>query len=834
MPIELKTLKLQNEPKPSKCTHLGWCSELPSQTGETFDPVDAAATKQAVKSFLSLEEPEPALMLDLPVQDYNPTANQLFQLLFKARIESDSQQNIKSQLYQDKTGKIIFCMDARHYDETKEIDSSYSYARYGLGLYISQYMIYSAYGVEETAFIAKNAQRFYERFMAAMHDFMQTEKDAKKLARYAKEHLSDVSDSIAEQLTGTLGEKNEEFKDVDASIKALGTSLHYAHMACEPIADVAIERFSYDNPNLSGSNHFSEEYVHIVHPKPAQMTEDIKRYYNEPKEGEHQFLEALTPCEKKLVAYLKPQLFGGKVTLPSQKRGALLGVKNAREFELLRVGKDEDDSIQLINIGNIVGNSTTLNAFKNVDDALSTRYSKLTLLQLHQTLGRGDNTLEASAKKRGLSVCTIALCGLDLSTPLLNAVREKKVDPLDSKIIDITAAAAKEINDDISFNNLTINYERFAEPFDSRVNQIEGLEVNVKRIKEFKDNFNENLNPTDQERLEIYLNLIDQVLQKSQGMAVDKLEPFMDTIALFAMLCNVYNELVLKYDMAQDFKFILPSINCASGENRTGAAIFHHNVLSIAADSVVNTYGVTELKHLLDEKHYPLRRAIGNQLAKIDVIGKDNENFGSAIGTRGIREQSINSLPKVNAASSVLSRYTCRPEADLKNFVEDVYIPNEKRVNISRAKEIADNDNPKSEASMPENLIPKPIPIKSSLPREQHSEENPSAKPRAKKTGEKGKGAAMGAAMFIMTALFFIIVAPYKPQLLHPFLGLLATAITLLGWFYSKTDKKQPTEPSKLDENPLSLSKSFCGFFSSDTDSIAAGLDVRPRAGKPR
>ena len=148
------------EPLPVDKKNIGWCSDLPNAGGETFDSKDEMRTKETLKHYLakhpSVSNP------DLPVQYNDPTAKRLYELFYQSHIEGDEKQDITSTLYQIENDPVIFCMDTRNYDPNKEIDPCYSYARYGIGLYLSQHLLYKIRGVKNTDFIADHAQAFYE------------------------------------------------------------------------------------------------------------------------------------------------------------------------------------------------------------------------------------------------------------------------------------------------------------------------------------------------------------------------------------------------------------------------------------------------------------------------------------------------------------------------------------------------------------------------------------------------------------------------------------------------------------------------------------------------
>lgn len=703
--------------------NIGWRSDLPNESGERFDSDDEVRTKRAVEEYegylANRPEPNtdshPVPMPDLPVQYDNPTAKRLYKLFYQAFIEGDEKQNIKSELYQAENGKIIFCMDARSYNANEEIDSCYSYARYGIGLYVSQHLLYNIYGVQDTDFIADNTQRFYEQFIADIQRYQSSLANnvsagerAESLNRYARQYLSDVAHNIAEQLTDTFG-KQKEFETIEASLKSLDKIVPAASMAFQPIPHVTIDKFEYRDLKIQGLD-ISQNYDTIIHPTPGKMAEEIKPYW-EQTPAIFNFLDTLHPCEQDLFHYIKPAVLAGNVTLPSQYRSKFPGAKNVRKFEQMRVLKDENGQIRLEKIGDITGSSTTLTAFKDAPDHVLVDCNKATLLQQQAMMARGT--------ERGLRLCNISLCSIDFSTALMNKFSEKFTDPLDAKIIRTTYAAAKNAGNKFFTNNEAINFERYIDGLQNApelvqkllaeltnygdlqgmlpyIRHTEGIDENINYIEAFRNEFDGVIEREDLQRLDVYLELMKKVQALHQSGKLDKLEVFLDTIAIFAMLCNVYNELTLKYDADKRYDNIIVPINCASGENRTGAAISHDMVLSRTADVIAQQFGIAEITNLLDEKYYPLRRAIGNHLEQIGLIGRDNESPGSTLGTKGTRDKSEGSISRINVSKKVRKTYVCRPEADFKSFIEDVYIPEKDRIDIlrdSKLKKIALGEN---------------------------------------------------------------------------------------------------------------------------------------------
>ncbi|MCE3237023.1 MAG: hypothetical protein K0R24_4 [Gammaproteobacteria bacterium] len=468
--------------------------KLPSTNGEVLDSPDEIATKAAAKDFLNNlpSQRSATKMPNLPVQYGDPVANQLFQLYFQGLIDSDKKQGIKSQLYQaPSNGKVIFCRDTCGYDKNQPIDPCYAYARYGIGLYISQRIIYNTYGVEDTDFIAEKARNFYTQFIADMEDYQAAlsnsfsrEEKAEKVNRYAREYLSDIVDNIALELTEQLGSQHKEFTTVEASVASLDSVIISASMACEPIPYVTREKFSYNAVN--------KEYVSIVHPKPGKKSEEIAELYEnfslkkntvEEKKpfplsnteentekmpmsdgkGAHNFYDNLKACKKRVLHYFKKAILAGKVSLCSQDRSNFAGVKNVRVITTEEVIRDKQEQVQeLKEIGAIAGNSTALAAFKNVSESVLVDYARRTLLQLHHTMTPHVSDENSTIKKRGLRLCVISLCGIDIKTTFDNRFNEEnaQMDLLDAKIARLTDMAASETGGKVFSNNFAINFER--------------------------------------------------------------------------------------------------------------------------------------------------------------------------------------------------------------------------------------------------------------------------------------------------------------------------------------------------------------------------------------
>lgn len=711
---------------------------LPEQASksdkEVFDSPDEIATKEAAKDFLN-NLPSATETPTLPVQYDNPVAKKLFQLYLQGIIDSDEKQGIRSQLYQSPSnGKVILCRDMRDYDENATIDPCYAYARYGIGLYTSQHIIYRAYGIEDTAFIADNAQKFYEKFITNIKAFESnlpgylTEKlKEEKVHAYALRHLSAIAHNIATELTAQLGEQHSEFEDITKSLYSLDEIVISSNMAFRAIPYATIKKISHQNIN--------KEYATIVHPKPGKMTKEIAELYKsfniadnteeqnsflfsdtEEEEkliaegrGEHNFFDDLKPCKKRVAFYFKPAVLAGEVTLCSQNRGDFVGVKNVRTITTVEV-MHEQGGMQFRNVGTITANSTALAAFKNVSEATLQDYVRRTLLQLHKTMANGSGRKER--------LCGISLCGIDIKTTFDNnfSDKEAQIDALDAKIARLTAAAAEETEGKVYFNNLAINYERLAvlikgDDIASRLAQnaitaltgyknlpemlnyvyhVVGIIENIAYMQEFIDQYR--LLDADRYRFEQYLQLMARVLTAgSSGNPANSRDTFLDTAAVFAMLCDVHNELVIKYDPDKKIDFIKPFFNCASGENRSGAAIFRHMELSLTVDII----GVANIPQLLDAEYYPLRRAIGNKMAKAGIIQYDNESCGSTPGTGGVRKKNADSFSPKDISPDVLYKYMLTENASLKTLMpkpsskegEYVYIPEKGPITIGHQRE---------------------------------------------------------------------------------------------------------------------------------------------------
>lgn len=749
-----RKVPVENTPSNMPIDYLKGTKEATPDFNQAFDSADEAATKKAVEDFLGGVQTQ--ANIKLPVQYDNPTAEKLYRLFFEATTAGDAEQGIKSQLYQSPSnGKIVFCRDTRGYDKDKAVDPCYDYARYGIGLFLSQHLLYQSYGIKDTAFITDNAQKFYEQFIAdikryegklSLNLFLSDAEKSEALRKYAQVCLSDAAHSIAQQLTDRLGAKHEEFKNAKESLASLDMVVVSASMAFQAIPYATLENFEYSD----GTTKVSKNFVSIVHPKPAKMTSEIAELYedfelpiqdkdNAPSgreqrprsfsDVERNFLDKLKPAKKRLIRYFREAILGGTVTLCSQDRGKLVGNKNASALGTYTWSGDKGN-IQLQCHGYFVGNSTPLAAFRNTAEEELVDYTRRTLLQLYETLRRGAS----SASKRGLRLCPTALCGIDVKTTLDNRGRPEatRIDVVDSKSVWITSAAAKETMN-IFDNNFAINlegslvlidgdgalsklaqgalaavtgYENLQEmmPY---VRHAAGIKENVAYIKAFKEQFAGKLSADDAYRLEQYLSLMDKALAAVDNCSpLSSSEVFKDAIASFNLLCNVHNELIVKYDRDEDFDFIMPPINCASGENRTGSVLFHCMVLARLAEIV----RVDHVHELLDPKYYELRRAIGDEFARMDVIGKNNGACGSTGGTDSIRYKNKDCVSKNDVNAKVLNESMCRPSANLKTLMppnssakegEFVYVEDKNRVDIlsdERVKEIALNTTMSEEA----------------------------------------------------------------------------------------------------------------------------------------
>jgi hypothetical protein len=839
--------------KPLKDIAFSPIEVLPSTiSSEVVDSTDEIATKEAAKDFLNGLASATATP-KLPVQYDNPVAAQLFQLYFQGIIDSDAKQGITSQLYQSPSnGNVIFCRDTRGYNENAAIDPCYAYARYGIGLYLSQHIIYQAYGIKDTAFIAENAQKFYEQFIADIKAYqsglshhLSEEKKAELVRTYALRYLSDTGHNIATELTAQLGKQNKEFETVAASLESLDMTVISASMAWKPIPYVTVEQVSYKD--------VKKEYLTIVHPKPGKMTDEIKELYenfdltgntaekssfsNTEKKteqksisdgrGSHNFFDAFKSCKKRMANYFKEAILAGKVTLCSQDRGNFAGVKNVRTIVTEEIVRDESGNIiKLKPIGSITGNSTALAAFRNVSETTLKDYTRRSLLQLPETLSTDGG--------RELRLCGVSLCGIDIKTTFDNRFndKEEKIDALDAKIARITAAAADETEGKVYFSNLAINYERFAvlikgDDIASKLAQnaiaaltgyenlsemldyvyhVAGIIENIAYMQEFIDQYD--LSEVDRYQFEQYLKLMQSVLTEGMsGNPINSRDIFLDTAAVFSMLCAVHNEMVIKYDPDKKVDFIKPFFNCASGENRTGAAIFRYMVLSRTADII----GVDNIPKLLDEEYYPTRRTIGNNIARTGIIQYDNESCGSTQGTGGVRKKNADSFSPKDISLEVLKKYILTAYSSFKSLLfkpsskkgEYVYTPKTEPIVIGHQRQ-----------NQPAVGHPNQSIVEKKAPPIQQSTENMGK-------NDLKKGSTIGIIAFVTLAF----VAAFVEQL-HIGLYILGTlagagAVTL-GWKHSREDEKAANP--KLERN---RSSGFFGFFKPKSEIPAEGIELQ-------
>ncbi|MBY0377456.1 MAG: hypothetical protein K2Q33_02690, partial [Gammaproteobacteria bacterium] len=680
---------IASKPRPSEefeNHEMGWPSDLANEKGKTFDSPDEIANKEALKHFLAATPFDAAAMPDLPVQGKGiekRAANQLFQLFFKSYSDGDAQQGIHSQLYQDENGHLIFCRDMRAYDKDKPIDHVYEYARYGIGLYISQHILYQAYGIEDTQFIAENAEKFYKQFIRDIEAHREELKKvylmsdaaiAEELNQYARKYLANVAYSIAEQLTDRLGAKHEAFCTEDASLAALDTTLVSATMACEPIPYVVVK-------SLAGS-----EYADMVHPKPFQMTADMQELY----EDESKFLNQ-NPVKQKVIGYLLLSPEKRKVSLCSQDRSKLIGAKNVRKRESLKIVREANEEVQcLLSLTKTAAGSTTFSALKGVDEHTLQEYNTKTLLQEYEMLAPGDT-------EQGYRLAVISLCGVDI----IAKTGLKKIDPLDYRIVKSNKQSATNValQDKMSNNNVAINFEcvfgkfkgndlasksvqKLLEVTTGEKDSAEMLEdlYNINGIKEDLQSiraFKETLDGDDQRRLQQYLLLMERALQKrNKASFLDSLKLSIDVVAVFVLLCQQYNQLLARKPN-KAFKAIIPAINCASGENRSGVVLQRIDVLSFAADIL----GIDQVPELLDEEYTDLLLSISDEVATIGVTLWENGYFGSTPGTGGVRPQTgKNSLTGLSRPQKLA--LMC-PSSDWKRL-NDVYKKDENRIDIFR------------------------------------------------------------------------------------------------------------------------------------------------------
>ncbi len=813
-------------------------------SGEVIDSTDEIATKEAAKDFLN-GHASATTTPKLPVQydnpDDNPVAAQLFQLYFQGIIDSDAKQGIKSQLYQSPSnGKVIFCRDTRGYNENEAIDPCYAYARYGIGLYTSQHIIYQAYGIQDTAFIAENAKKFYEQFIAdikayqsGLSHYLSEEKKAELVRTYALRYLSDTAHKIATELTEQLGQKNKEFEHVKASLESLDMTVISASMAWKPIPYVTVEQVSYKD--------VKKEYLTIVHPKPGKMTDEIKELYEnfdlagktaekssfsgtekkmEQKpvsdgngRGSHNFFDALKSCKQRIANYFTPAIVAGEVTLCSQDRGNFAGVKNVRTIVTEEIVRDENKPLQLKSIGSITGNSTALAAFRNVSETALKDYTRRSLLQLHETMSEGV--------ERGVRLCGVSLCGIDIKTTFDNRFNDKEaqIDALDAKIARITAAAADETEGKVYFNNLAINYERLAvlikgDDIASQLAQkaitaltgyknlpemldyvyhVVGIIENIAYMQEFIDQIDQHgLSEDDRKRFKKHIELMQKVLAEgTSGNPVNSRDTFLDTAAVFSMLCAVHNEMVMKYDSEKKVDFIKPFFNCASGENRTGAAIFRYMVLSRTAEVI----GVENIPKLLDEEYYPLRRAIGNNIARTGIIQYDNESCGSTQGTGGVREKNADSFSPKDISLEVLKKYILTKYSSLKSLLckpsskkgEYVYTPKTDPIVIGHQRQ----NQPAVVDNHPNQAIAE--------------EKAPPVQQNTKNTSKSDlkKGSILG----LVCLLALTLAAAFVEHGLYILGALAGAGAVTLGWKHSREDEKAANK--KLERHPFRFFNPF-------------------------
>ena len=513
-------------------------------------------------------------------------------------------------------------------------------------------------------------------------------------------------------------------------------------MAWKPIPLILVDSFNYNDPNIPELASISEDYNTIVHPKTNEMTERIEQYWSEKLKLSHKtedrrphtasglelsaddfmddndttydFLDELDPCEEALLQYLGDAILAGEVAFPSQLK-KLPGAKNFRTFEQMGIIVEENGTIQLPKISNITGCSTALAPLANTTHSVLVDFNNATLMQKLAMMTRGTD--------RPLRLCSISLCGIDLTTAFANKIFHKDIVPLDKKIIATTDEAAGRLNHQLFFSNLTTNHEKHLENLQHApelvqkavaevmsyenlqemlhyIHYTSGIDENILYIETFRDELTKSIQPEDRERsedlkrLNAYLKLMKKVKTLHQSGTLDSLEVLLNTIAIFSMLCTVYNELILKYDLDKKYANIIVPINCASGKNRTGAVISHCLNLSRTADIIIKRFGIDELENLLDPKYHTLRRAIGNDQARKGLISKDNGRR-TTLGTEGIRFQSIGSISEVDVSKSVRERM-CSLAAEFKGLLANVYIHKEgRRIDIFRdptLKKIANTD----------------------------------------------------------------------------------------------------------------------------------------------
>ncbi|HEX4046133.1 MAG TPA: hypothetical protein VHZ76_10770 [Gammaproteobacteria bacterium] len=425
-----------------------------------------------------------------------------------------------------------------------------------------------------------------------------------------------------------------------------------------------------DEPQTQLTNEQLNEFIHIKEVEEANAQKIQLIIGNNRFDVLHDlpvpaWYSALKPLQKRLINHYLPRFINHQVTAPSQPREDIPVNKNDY-MQSIHVQKSSAGEIKEV----IRYAHSGTPVYLNHND--KSNYLEVTKNNLKQQ--------KENANADVLLNIFLSSANSDFFLRLQSRLTGKPYKPDDSEIIKRGNAVADELNaKEIFLSKLCVNGFRRIErdQYEGICKFLAAIEANNQILDEMVRANNAALNADEKQSLSVLREIIRKINEKMDRYTPENIHTLLSgdedlkathILYLVMQASNLNNQLVcFRKERNEALKTTAATVNCASGENRTGIVVY-----SIASDAIKEAFANTN-DNEGSQCDWPAIIALSGHHAYM------TGSQGNTVGTNGFRAQSADALPaRYKQQRKILvteySSYKSISDNELAPVIEKTYL----------------------------------------------------------------------------------------------------------------------------------------------------------------
>lgn len=541
--------------------------------------------------------------------------------ILSLNIQNDAQKGILSKIVEGENGQLVYLRDARQLNvdviSKQDTKNSHNYLIMGLNYTLALKSLLKSRGVK---FSDEGINQLAQDFRDHALENIEGGSLPKVHGKFEKHLLNYIQSALAPVLvaSGISSDRNK-------AITLLDKAKDWAAMFESPLSIATVDQIEgvtvtrYDTPQ-------------------TKLTSELKDEYRDYQDSS--WFKLLNEDEKGLFKFYQQKILGGRV-IPSQLRTRIPGLKNSY---LNQIWVEQNGSFECISDFNHCGSLAYLDKSTKVEAVEVARLTGLAVNQL-QLNGSANSTLMITLNSELGDTILGAIEGIN------NFFKKKPVpyQGFDQRIVRETRGACRNRENAYSAN-ICLNDFRYLES-----NDYFGVEAVVVEAQKLLDKSDLG---TVVQKLETKITQLAERVGRKYTTEVEGVY----IISLIRDICQILKK-VKESDPVKfaDLKTFDLWFGCASGENRTGVAEYH-----------LQCEAVAEYLSAVSKKSIQTVLAASNHVQVMTGFQ------GGNLGMQGIREKSINSLPREYEDSNKSLLVT--PYSDMKSLRDSIKAQEKKEI----------------------------------------------------------------------------------------------------------------------------------------------------------